>query len=108
MSGQLTLTAGQVTSTHDLSADDSILQSTIRNAAVEFGYNAVIDGEVRDAQSDPYPKVQDWVVNYLVRHMKQASDGHRVNKKSQQARQDEQDIIDSEDVVSEPLKRIDK
>ena len=97
MPGQLTLTVGQVTSTLNLSADDGILQSTIRNAAVEFGYNTVVEGEIRDAQSDPCPKVQDWMVRHLTKYMKQASDGYRVNKGRDQGGKDEQDIIDSED-----------
>ena len=94
MPGSLTLVTGQVTSRRDLSADDGKLRSTVRNAAVEFGYNSV--SESNDAQNDPFKQVNDWMVTYLARHVKQASDGHRVNAEAERARDAEQDVIDNE------------
>lgn len=95
MPGSLVLTVGPVTATHTHVATNEILDSVIRSAAKESGYNASQDPPL-DSATDPAQDVADWIVDLLARHIRALSNADRLNAASTTARTNEQAVIDAE------------
>lgn len=92
MPGSLVLTIGPITATHAYTATNEKLESVIRSAAEEAGYNV----PPLDAATDPAQDVADWIVGLLSRHTRDLSSATRLNDASNTALTNEQNVIDSE------------
>lgn len=95
MPGSLVLTIGPLTATRTYTASNAKLESVIRSAAGEAGYNASQSPPL-DAATDPAQDVADWMVDLLSGHARDLSNAARLNDASTTARTDEQSVIDSE------------
>jgi hypothetical protein len=95
MSGSLVLTIGPLTATRTYTATNAKLESVIRSAAKEAGYNDSQDPPL-DAATDPAQNVADWMVDLLAKHVRALSNAARLNDASTTARASEQDAIDTE------------
>lgn len=95
MAGSLVLTIGSLTATHTYTATNAKLESVIRSAAEEAGYNASQDPPL-DAATDPAQDVADWMADLLSKHIRALSNAARLNDASTAARTDEQSVIDAE------------
>ncbi len=95
MSGSLVLTIGSLTTTRTYTATNAKLESVIRSAAEEAGYNDSQDPPL-DAATDSAQDVADWMVDLLTKHIRALSNADRLNDASDTARSDEQSIIDGE------------
>jgi len=101
MAGSLVLTVGSLTATNTYTATNAKIETVVREAAEEAGYNEDYDAEsppdpLPDAATDAAQTVADWIVIMLTRHMKALSNADRLNTASDDARADEQAVIDSE------------
>ena len=95
MPGSLVLTIGPITAARTFIVTNAKLESVIRSAADEAGYNASQDPPL-DAATDPAQDVADWMVDLLTEHVRSLSNADRLNDASDTARSDEQAAIDSE------------
>ena len=95
MPGSLVLTVGPLTATRTFTATNAKLESVIRSAAKEAGYNDSQDPPL-DAATDPAQDVADWMVDLLTEHARALSHADRLNDASDTARSDEQAAIDAE------------
>ncbi len=95
MAGSLVLTIGPITATRTYTATNAKLESVIRTAAEEGGYNSSQDPPL-DAATDPAQDVADWMVDLLSKHVRALSNAARLNDASTTARAGERDAIDAE------------